>query len=98
MNVAVIIALVQAAVIVLLGLDKWVHQVTGKASLEARVVELEQKVEAASKEFSKKWGEIQAGIGRIEMLQGRQDEHFKATDQRVEDLKQRIDRFHGTGL
>jgi len=98
MNLAVYLALVQAAVIVLLAADRWVHKVTGKASLEARVTALELKLAAASQEFSKKWGEIQAGIGRIEMLQGRQDEHFKATDQRVEDLKSRIDRFHGTGL
>jgi hypothetical protein len=89
MTPALYLALAQAMIIVLLGLDRWVHQVTGKASLEARVLSLEKRMDKASGMLSDEFGKIQIGVVRIE-------EHLKATDQRVEDVKGRIDRYHGT--
>jgi hypothetical protein len=88
MTPAVYLALVQAAIIVVLAMDRWVHRVTGKASLEARVLNLEQRMDKASKMLSEEFGSIQIGVIRIE-------EHIKATDQRIVDLKERVDRFHG---
>ena len=88
MTPAVYLALVQAAIIVLLAMDRWVHRVTGKASLEARVLNLESRMDKASKMLSEEFGLIQVGVIRIE-------EHLKATDQRVEDLKERMNSFHG---
>ncbi len=89
MTPAIYLALVQAAIIVLLGLDRWVHRVTGKESLEARVIQLEGRMNKASKMLSEEFGKVQVGLIRME-------EHLRYSDQRLEDLKERMDRFHGT--
>ncbi len=89
MTPAVYLALVQAAIIVLLGLDRWVHRVTGKESIEARVISLERRMDKASKMLSDEFGKVQVGLIQMEA-------HLRYTDQRLEDLKERMDRFHGT--
>ncbi len=89
MTPAVYLALVQAAIIVLLALDGWVHRVTGKESIESRVGQLEKRMDKASKMLSDEFGKVQVGLIRME-------EHLRYTDDRLDDLKARMDRFHGT--
>jgi predicted nuclease with TOPRIM domain len=97
-TLAAILGCMNIAAIVLLTVDRWVHRVTGKAPMESRLGEVEQKVKDLQKELkdtfaaandglSRKLSEIQRGIGEIQLVQARQDEHFKATDRRVDRLE-----------
>lgn len=94
-NAAVYLALVQAAVIVLLAVDRWVNRVTGAASLESRVGSLETVIAKASDTFSEKWSKIQTGIITLQITQAQQEQHLKGTDARLEDLNQRVNKLHG---
>ncbi len=92
---ALVLSGVQAAIIVLLAVDRWVHQVTGKQSIESRVTVVEEKLTRASDKLSDEFGKIQAGIIDIQIAQAQQEQHLKGTDTRLDDLRLRVDRFHG---
>lgn len=94
-NPGFLLAVVQAVIIVLLTIDRWVHRVTGKQSLESRLGEVEKRLESASETFSEKWGLIQKGMGDIQICQREQEQHLKYTDREVVDLRARINNFHG---
>lgn len=98
-----ILGILTTLALVFLAVNAWVHRLTGKASLETKVTALELRLDAiddlmagASKTFSEKWGEIQKGMGKINVTQGQQEQHFISTDTRVDRLERRIDQFHGT--
>lgn len=89
-TLSAILALVSIVATVLLSVNAWVQHVTGKKSLDTRVADLEEKLRIASVRFSEKWGEIQTGLGSVEVTQARQEEHFKATDARVTRLEEKL--------
>lgn len=98
MTMAVWLAIAQAVIILLLAADRWFHRVTGEAPLEARVTTLESAIDLANVRLSKTLSEIQKGIGEIQVLQGRQDEHLKAIDRSIVTLEQWRDRLRGAGV
>ncbi len=95
MEAGYILAGLQGGLFVLLAVDRWVHRVTGKQSLEARMTTVEEKITRASGKLSDEFGKIQAGLLLIQISQAQQDQHLKGTDMRLDDLRTRVDRFHG---
>lgn len=85
--IAVTLWIVQSLLLVLVIGDKWVHGVTGKKPLEARVGDLEKRFEDGNTKLSDKLSEIQKGIGEIQITQARQDEHLRATDRDVVNIQ-----------
>lgn len=83
----VVMWIVQSVLLLIVVGDKWVHGVTGKAPLEARIGDLEKRFEDGNTRLSHKLSEIQNGIGAIQILQARQDEHLQATDRDVVNIQ-----------
>lgn len=84
---SVVMWIVQSVLLLIVVGDKWVHGITGKAPLEARIGELEKRFEDGNTRLSEKLSDIQRGIGAIQVLQGRQDEHLMATDREVVNIQ-----------
>jgi hypothetical protein len=85
--------LINFVCVVLLTAEKFVRRVTGEPSIEARLTSLEKRFVEASTRFSEKWGEIQDGIGNLEMTKVRQEEHFRFTDARLDELRADVNRI-----
>jgi hypothetical protein len=90
----------QVVVVLLLTADRWVHKVTGKASLETRVAQLEKGMREVRKtvhdgveRLHKKNGELQKQLIDLQVWQGRQEEHFESTDDRVKRMESYFDQM-----
>lgn len=83
----VIMWIVQSVLLLIVVGDKWVHGVTGKKPLEARITDLEKRFSDGDTKLSEKLNDIQKGIGAIQILQARQDEHLQATDRDVVNIQ-----------
>ena len=95
MEAGYILAGLQGGLFVLLAVDRWVHRVTGKQSLESRMTTVEEKITKASGKLSDEFGKIQKGIIDIQIMQAQQEQHLRGTDMRLDDIRLRVDRFHG---
>lgn len=81
----------QTITVVLLVADKWVHRITGGKSLEARIVDMETRIDSLHRKASDFQTLQQVQVGKFSERLAAIDEHLRNTDlnvKRIEDWRE----------